>query len=296
MFPKKTREFVAQTMADEYKSEIESQDGVRFEGVEIEEAKYSPGKVQKAFRSPNSYKLAKQLVNYKKNDEGWAMFRMKMHSMLQAMGTDIAKTGEISKKTKKEYGHYYDGKSLDWYQKVIQQWIVEFKKNLLDEATKWKIGDGRPRGGSHIENVRFWDLPKDQLQYIMKDADKAVKANPTARKATSGPGNWADQINDADTVLAWRKKNGIKEEVARLKEGKKNVFGENDSFAGGIIFDVDEDTFRNSRMGRNRYERWRRFVNVESEMGRTIREFHRKHSSVPIILRNEIGAMFYLKK
>ena len=83
----------------------------------------------------------------------------------------------------------------------------------LDEATKWKMGDGRPRGGSHIENVRFWDLSKDELQYIMKDAGEAMKANPTGRKATSGPGNYADQVNDAQTVLVWRKKNGIKEDV-----------------------------------------------------------------------------------
>jgi hypothetical protein len=38
-----------------------------------------------------------------------------------------------------------------------------------------------------------------------------MKKNPTSRKATSGPGNWADQVNDAATVMAWRKKNGIKE-------------------------------------------------------------------------------------
>ena len=83
----------------------------------------------------------------------------------------------------------------------------------LDEATKWKMGDGKPRGGSNIENVRFWDLSKDELQYIMKDAGAAMKANPTAKKATSGPGNYADQVNDATTVLGWRKKNGIKEDV-----------------------------------------------------------------------------------
>jgi hypothetical protein len=40
-----------------------------------------------------------------------------------------------------------------------------------------------------------------------------MKANPTAKKATSGPGNYADQVNDATTVLGWRKKNGIKEDV-----------------------------------------------------------------------------------
>ena len=83
----------------------------------------------------------------------------------------------------------------------------------LDEKTKWKMGDGRPRGGAYIENERFWDLPKDSLEYIIKDAGEAIKANPKARKATTGRGNWADQINDAASVLGWRKKNGIKEEA-----------------------------------------------------------------------------------
>ena len=87
----------------------------------------------------------------------------------------------------------------------------KFESFELDEATKWKMGDGKPRGGSRIENVRFWNLPKDQLQYIIKDAGEAMRANPKARKATTGPGNWADQVNDASTVLAWRKKNNIKE-------------------------------------------------------------------------------------
>jgi len=81
----------------------------------------------------------------------------------------------------------------------------------LEEKTKWKMGDGRPRNGARIENDRFWNLPYDSLKYIAKDAGEAMKANPTARKATTGPGNWADQVADAATVMQWRKKNGIKE-------------------------------------------------------------------------------------
>ena len=125
------------------------------------------------------------------------------------------------------------GKSVAWYldrkQGAGQKWstgtetwfaaqdyMKKFKEDI-DEATKWKMGDGRPRGAAHIENIRYWDLPKDQLQYIMKDAGEAMKANPTARKATTGPGNWADQVNDAHTVLGWRKKKGIKEDVDLVK-------------------------------------------------------------------------------
>jgi hypothetical protein len=107
--------------------------------------------------------------------------------------------------------------------KVLKTMGVKSEELELDEATKWKIGDGKPRGGSNIENVRFWDLSKDELQYIMKDAGAAMKANPTAKKATSGPGNYADQVNDATTVLGWRKKNGIKEEV-ELDEAPAKVW------------------------------------------------------------------------
>jgi len=104
------------------------------------------------------------------------------------------------------------------------------KKESVDEAkTNWKMGDGRPRNGARIENERFWNLPYDSLKYIAKDAGDAMRANPTARKATTGPGNWADQVADAATVMQWRKKNGIKEsdegveEASIIKTTHKNV-------------------------------------------------------------------------
>jgi hypothetical protein len=80
-----------------------------------------------------------------------------------------------------------------------------FEDVELDEA-------GRPRGAAHIENKRFWDLKDKELHYIIKDAGQAVQANPTSKKATQGRGNWSDQINDAATVLAYRKKKNIKVE------------------------------------------------------------------------------------
>ena len=94
-------------------------------------------------------------------------------------------------------------------------------KDVMEADPKKK--GGRPRGGPHIENVRFWDLPENSLRYIIKDASEAVRVNPTARKANK----YADEINDAVTVLYWRKKKGIKEEYIQLivteaeKEGKR---------------------------------------------------------------------------
>jgi hypothetical protein len=84
--------------------------------------------------------------------------------------------------------------------------------DVMEADPKAKKG-GRPRGGPHIENVRFWDLPEKSLRYIIKDASQAMNANPMARKALK----WADEVNDAVTVLYWRKKKGI-----TVDEGKKD--------------------------------------------------------------------------
>ena len=56
------------------------------------------------------------------------------------------------------------------------------------------------------------------MRDIIKDASEAVKLNPTANKANK----WADEINDAVTVLSFRKKKGIKESVMEAAaEGKR---------------------------------------------------------------------------
>ena len=85
----------------------------------------------------------------------------------------------------------------------------EAEKDAADDVMEGdpKKKGGRPRGGPHIENVRFWDLPESSLRYIIKDASQAIAANPLARKAG---GKWPDEVNDAVTVLHWRKKKGIK--------------------------------------------------------------------------------------
>jgi hypothetical protein len=105
------------------------------------------------------------------------------------------------------------------------------KQINLNEATTWIPGDGRPRGGSHIENVRFWDLPDASLKYIQKDASDAMKANPEGKKA----GKYADEVNDAATVLFWRKKNKIVVESSEIDDHVNEIFDINDAHVMGDI-------------------------------------------------------------
>ena len=90
----------------------------------------------------------------------------------------------------------------------------EAEKDAADdvmEADPKKDG-GRPRGAPRIDNERFWDLPERSLRFIIKDASEAIAANPMSRKAS---GKWADEVNDAVTVLHFRRKKGIKVDEAR---------------------------------------------------------------------------------
>tara|TARA_Y100000593_G_scaffold54433_1_gene101743 strand:+ start:595 stop:1587 length:993 start_codon:yes stop_codon:yes gene_type:complete len=116
----------------------------------------------------------------------------------------------------------------------------EAEKDAADDVMETKEKGGRPRGAPHIQNVRFWDLPESSLRYIIKDASDAVKRLPMAKKA----GKWADEVNDAVTVLHWRKKKGITvEEGKDEKKGKirKRPWVSGLDPAGGIGEGKDSD-------------------------------------------------------
>ena len=128
---------------------------------------------------------------------------------LDELSPELARRAETGARQKgyrhqaKKFKKYADTKARSPVYR--HQQITKTEEVELDEA-------GRPRGAAHIENTRFWDLKDKELHYIIKDAGQAVQANPTSKKATQGPGNWSDQINDAATVLYYRKKKNIKVE------------------------------------------------------------------------------------
>ncbi len=72
----------------------------------------------------------------------------------------------------------------------------------IDPTQRGTLKQMRPKGAPHIENVRFWELSDHSLRFIAKDAFTAERANPDGPKALT----YLDEINDACTVMSWRKK------------------------------------------------------------------------------------------
>lgn len=68
------------------------------------------------------------------------------------------------------------------------------------------LAEGRDSKRHPLEDHSYHSKSEDQLRFIMKDAKEAADAmkdhNPTAET------KYLDQVNDAATVLHWRKNNG----------------------------------------------------------------------------------------
>jgi hypothetical protein len=56
----------------------------------------------------------------------------------------------------------------------------------------------------YLENERFWNLPEAALLYIARDAREAAEAMKGHNERAEG--KYLDQMNDALTVLAYRRK------------------------------------------------------------------------------------------
>lgn len=99
------------------------------------------------------------------------------------------------------------------------------------------------------------------------------------------PGNIAG-VSDGEPVVS-------KKRQAKLVRRNMNE----DSFANTKVFEVDDTTFYNCRLGKKRYDRWDKTVDMTSECGVNIKEYARKNSGKAIILRNSSdGTMIYLKR
>tara|TARA_R110002020_G_C15714152_1_gene722269 strand:+ start:134 stop:346 length:213 start_codon:yes stop_codon:yes gene_type:complete len=57
----------------------------------------------------------------------------------------------------------------------------------------------------YIENKKFWNYSEQALRFVISDCKETIKLMPDNPKNIHGPGNYADQIHDAYSVLRYRK-------------------------------------------------------------------------------------------
>ena len=82
---------------------------------------------------------------------------------------------------------------------------------------------------------------------------------------------------------------------AKKKKKRINAKVEYEDFGGARVFIVPSERWNASRLGKNRYARYEKYIGND-KLGETIRLYGRTNPKSPIILKNEEnGAMLYLK-
>ena len=70
-----------------------------------------------------------------------------------------------------------------------------------------------------------------------------------------------------------------------------------DTFAGVDVFKVGDTEYNNCKLGKQKYARWDKYVDVESDTGRKIVGYAKKHPKKSIIVQHDkTDHMLYLKK
>ena len=80
------------------------------------------------------------------------------------------------------------------------------KNTTMDES--FDLAEGRPSQRHALDGHDYHKKPDHHLRHIMKDAGEAAK-NAQGMGDSKGEGKYRDQVNDAATVLHFRKQNGM---------------------------------------------------------------------------------------
>ncbi len=123
-----------------------------------------------------------------------------------------------------------------------------------------------------------------------KSLGEEIPANATGTNvAGTGSDSSTVPVNKVRSIL--RRKFDTK----TFFKKKKDINESHDTFAGNAVFHVDNDTFANCREGKKKFARWEKYIDLKSTVGQQIRDYAYKYPKKSIIIRNEDGAMIYLK-
>jgi len=136
------------------------------------------------------------------------------------------------------------------------------------------------RKGQHPLIVPSLEIVGANMKDIKRMIDAKIKKNPKLDIGEAAPAN---SVAGGNVDLSPHKKK------------RKNAKVKYEDFGGTRVYVVPNDRWHASRLGKNRYARYEKYIGND-KLGETIRLYGRENPKSPIILKNEEnGAMLYLK-
>ena len=124
----------------------------------------------------------------------------------------------------------------------------------------------------------------------------------------------ADVVGTGDDVADWKKKKKKKKKKGVWDKYSPDALGRqfrvesvdavaepnltpDDTFAGVDVFNVNDDEYNNCKHGKKKHQRWNNYVDMDSDSGKRIYGYAKKHPKKSIIVQHDkTGNMIYLKK
>lgn len=158
---------------------------------------------------------------------------------------------------------------------------------MWSDAARQAAADARKRGPAKpIPNSPFHMKSDAELHYIIKDASEAEQAsrgmtayNPNGSQRSDTSGKYADQVNDAASVLGYRARGGLSDHPADVASraavsgsDKSAKVPTHDSMSGvgpnsPLVGSRDYDAFGRPRADKSGYDEYSRDLALRSRNG-----------------------------
>ena len=218
--------------------------------------------------------------DYRNNEtyiKGWKVDRKKIRAHINKyeMGgstyEDLLGRGGLLNVRGFETAFELIGEEVELNEAKFAGWIAFYNKDKLE--IKKSEADGLY--DAKLLAIKHFKVPKSKQGLLaIEPAYEEAPANKTG----------VNVVGTGDDPTVWKK-----------KKKRINAKVEYEDFSGTRVYVVSNERWHASRLGKNRYSRYEKYVGND-KLGETIRLYGRTNPKSPIILKNEEnGAMLYLK-
>ena len=146
-----------------------------------------------------------------------------------------------------------------------------------------------------LSNLSVTTQKYNRTEPRLRDEEAPVNATGSDIAGTSG---------DPDEIAARlfrrkkkkKKKDKVKEDV-EIPDIAPDVITPDSTFASMPVFKVSGDDFARCKFGKDKFARWAKHIDTDSEMGKRIYNYAKKNPKKSIIVQHEkSGHMLYLRK
>ena len=150
-----------------------------------------------------------------------------------------------------------------------------------------------------LSNLSVTTQKYNRTEPRLRDEAAPTNATGSAIAGTSGtPGEVATQLfkHKIRRKRKKAKKDKVKEDV-EIPDIAPDVITPDSTFASMPVFKVSGDDFVKCKFGKDKFARWAKHIDTDSEMGQRIYNYAKKNPKKSIIVQHEkSGHMLYLRK